>query len=100
MKILLTCAEGISTSMMASLIEKEAVSIGDTVEVWAVGIDDVKQEVTKKQVDMILVAPQVKFALNDIQKIADNYDIPLVTISSIDYGRMDAKKIYNNIKNI
>ena len=97
MNILLSCANGLSTSLVAQKIEKYMEEVGEQGKVWAVDIDSVENELQNNKIDCILLAPQVQYARREIQKVADKYEVPMINVSGIDYGRMDTRKIYNGV---
>ena len=94
MNILLVCASGLSTSLLAQKIEKEMKNKGENGSVWAIDIDSVNSFTSENAVDCLLLAPQVHFAQEEVKSIVDKKDIPMIEISSMDYGRMNAKKIF------
>jgi len=97
MNILLSCANGLSTSLVAQKIEKVLLDSGKEGKVWAVDIDSIETELQNNRIDCILLAPQVQFARREIQEVADRYQVPMVNINGLDYGRMDAEKILHSV---
>lgn len=91
-KILLACSSGMSTSLLVSKMEQYAQSIGEKVEIWAVGQEKAKTEM--KNADVVLIGPQMSFLKNDLQKAAAPYDIQVEVIDMMAYGMADGKKAY------
>lgn len=89
MKICLICCAGMSTSAIVKKMQAEATEQGLDVEIWAVGEVQAKENVEKA--DVILLGPQIRFALKRIQALDPNK--PVAAIDMMSYGRMDGKKI-------
>ena len=68
-KILLCCSAGMSTSLMVNKMQKAAADKGIEVEIWAEPMDKASSEVPKA--DVVLLGPQIKFALPEIKKLTD-----------------------------
>ena len=43
--------------------------------------------------DVVLLGPQVKYALPEVKKIADEYGKKIEAINMVDYGMMNGKKV-------
>ena len=92
-KILLCCSAGMSTSLMVNKIQKAAVNKGIEVEIWAEPMDKASSEVPKA--DVVLLGPQIKFALPEIKKITDQAGNKIGVIDMMDYGMMNGEKVLN-----
>lgn len=90
-RILLCCSAGMSTSLMVNKMRKVAEEHSVPMEINATGID--RFEVEIQNYDVVLLGPQVKFKLNDFQKVADQYGKKIAVIDTKDYGTMDGKKV-------
>lgn len=86
-KIILACAGGLSTSMLVQSM-KEAAKL----QKMDVFIDAVAETTLDKYIDLdiIMLGPQVDHLQ---ETLAQKYDIPVVTIDSMDYGMMDGAKV-------
>ncbi|WP_315108960.1 PTS sugar transporter subunit IIB [Clostridium intestinale] len=100
MNILLVCAAGMSTSLLVASMRKFA---DEGTKIEAVAFSQLDSVV--KEYDVILVGPQLRYKLKDIQKIGDANNIPVDVIDALSYGRMDgqrtvefAKKLYSENK--
>lgn len=93
-KILLCCAGGMSTSILANKMEKEAHESSLNSKVWAVSVSNIEKHV-KEGVDVVLMGPQVSYMSNEVTKICDKYKIPSGVIPMKDYGTMNGKKVLN-----
>ncbi|MBC1489246.1 PTS sugar transporter subunit IIB [Listeria sp. FSL L7-1485] len=117
--LMIVCAGGATSSLMAQNVVKSAVSEGlDAVLVFP---EDVKYQdrfrenfgerdlvvvmgpvgaITtgkfrnyKEQVDAVLVAPQVKYMYKTVEEVLGELEIPCANINSLDFGRMRGDKI-------
>ncbi len=89
MKICLICCAGMSTSAIVKKMQDAATEQGIEAEIWAVGEAQAKENVEKA--DVILLGPQIRFALSRIQALDPNK--PVAAIDMMSYGKMDGKKI-------
>jgi PTS system cellobiose-specific IIB component len=87
-EILLVCSAGMSTSLLVAKMQKVAEQRGYECNIQAQGNSDIGRFAGK--VDVVLVGPQIKYALGQIQS-----QIPDTPIDSIDmrvYGLADGEK--------
>ncbi len=64
-QIMLVCNAGMSTSMLVTKMQKAAEEKGIEATIWAVPVSEADSEVSQKEIDVLLLGPQVKFLLND-----------------------------------
>ena len=88
-KICLVCSAGMSTSIIVRKMQDIAKSKGLDIEIWAIGEAQIKDNISKA--DIVLLGPQIRFALKRIQDIVPS--TPVATIDIMSYGRLDAEKI-------
>ncbi|WP_262315649.1 PTS sugar transporter subunit IIB [Lacticaseibacillus parakribbianus] len=88
--ILVACGNGMSSSMLAQRMQTEANAQGLDVSVSAVAIKVVPSEVEKHHPGVVMIGPQVRYAVPDLQK---KVAIPVVMIDQRAYGMMDGKKV-------
>ncbi|WP_144743235.1 PTS sugar transporter subunit IIB [Enorma burkinafasonensis] len=94
-KIMLVCNGGMSTSIMARQI-REASEGRYEVKAYS---ESVYANNLEDDIKVILIAPQIRFLVDDIQKIAG----PNRVVQAIDmqtYGLMDGKKVTKLIDKI
>ncbi len=91
-KVILVCNAGMSTGMLAKKIEQAS---NQTLEVRAYSEAEYRDHLDG--VDLILVAPQIRFLMPQIQKAVS---IPVHAISPVKYGIMDGKGVYEDITKI
>lgn len=90
-KILLCCSAGMSTSLLVNKMKDAAKDKNIEVEIWAEPLDKAHDEVPKA--DVVLLGPQVKYALPELKKIADEHRKKIDTINMADYGMMNGVKV-------
>jgi PTS system cellobiose-specific IIB component len=89
--IVLFCSAGMSTSMLIGKMEKAAQGRGLEVKVNAYSESQVNKYVD--DADVVLLGPQIRFALAKIKKICDEKGIPIDVIAPQDYGMMNGEKV-------
>ena len=90
-KIMLVCSAGMSTSLLVQKMEKAAVEKNIQVEIFACSEAEAKDKY--KQVNVILLGPQVRFLLSKIQGAVEGTGIPVAVIDSIEYGTMNGAAV-------
>lgn len=93
MKVLLACNAGMSTGIMRLKIEEEAAARGMELTCDAIPMGELEAQV--EGADVILLGPQIRFALNDVQQMAPGK--PVMVISAPDFGTMNAKKVVDEM---
>ncbi|GAB6099951.1 PTS sugar transporter subunit IIB [Halanaerocella petrolearia] len=91
MKILLTCAAGMSTSLMVEKMKVAAKERDLESVIEAEPID--KFEDIVEEYDVVLLGPQVRYKKAEFEGIASEYDIPVAVIDSAAYGMVDGDKV-------
>lgn len=92
-KIMLVCSAGMSTSLLVTKMEKASIEMGLETEILACSEAEAKAKY--KEVDVILLGPQVRFLLANIKKAVEGTNIPVAVIDSIDYGTMNGEVVLN-----
>ena len=98
MNILLSCSAGITTTMLAQDIEKDARAQGKDFTVWAVDEIEIVNEVQSKDINLILLGPQIKFKLKAIRKKLAGYDVPVEVLNSVDFAMGNTGNIIKYIE--
>ncbi|EAG6645990.1 PTS sugar transporter subunit IIB [Listeria monocytogenes] len=92
--IMLVCSAGMSTSLlvkkMTEAIEKQQVDAA------VIAVAEVDFDKYKGNVDVVLLAPQVRFLEKNLKRVLDPLGIPVAIINGIDYGTMDGEKVLND----
>lgn len=92
-KIYLFCSAGMSTSMLANIMQEVADAHNLPLEVKAFPDGKIDEIVEEKHPDVILLGPQVKYRYKEIARRYQNSGIPIEVINSDDYGMMNGEKI-------
>lgn len=98
MNILLSCSAGITTTMLAEDIQRDARAKGKDFTVWAVDETDIVNEISTKKVDIILIGPQIKFKLNAIRKRVESFMVPVELLNSVDFAMSNTDGIIRFIE--
>lgn len=94
-KVVLVCVGGVSTGILCKAIRQAANSDGTELDVSAHALDQLNEFIDGA--DVLLVAPQISFRFDEIKGRYPN--IVTKQIDMVDYGMMNGKKIYNELKN-
>lgn len=84
MRILLVCAFGMSTSIIADKIKAARRPDEQDWIVEAKEITEFKESV--KHYDLVLLGPQIRFRQEEFSQVAEPYGVPVLVINSMDYG--------------
>lgn len=94
MKILLICANGLSTSVLMNKMQKWGKEKNIELEVRAVPMSEYLN--VYKNFDCILIGPQISYQYNEIK--ANAIDVPVEKISPMDYGMSNVENIMKQVK--
>ena len=86
MKVLLICSAGMSTSLLVNNRMKFAQD-GDAVDALPFG--ELEAKIT--EYDVVLLGPQIRFKLKDVQKVAAEHGKPAEVIDMRVYGTMNGQ---------
>lgn len=93
-RIMLACAGGMSTSLLASSMRKAAEEMGIDITVAAMSVGNVAS--VREDIDILLIGPQVRYQLPQVEKIYQQLPVTVQVIDSLDYGRMLGGKVLAN----
>lgn len=96
--IMLVCSAGMSTSLLVTKMQKAAEAKGIDSDIFAVSASavsasDADNNLANKDVDVLLLGPQVRFMKADFEKCLEPKGIPLDVINMADYGMMNGEKV-------
>ena len=91
--IMLVCSAGMSTSLLVTKMQKAAEEQGVDADIFAVSASDADNNLASKEVDVLLLGPQVRFMKADFEKRLEPKGIPLDIINMADYGLMNGEKV-------
>ena len=89
-RITLACAGGMSTSLLMNKMKAEADKRGIEVEIQA--IPEKSIEAHMGEFDVLLLGPQVRYMLTNVQKLLNGI-APVAVIHMRDYGTMNGPKV-------
>lgn len=93
-KIYLLCSQGMSTSILASMMQESANRHKLPIEVIAYPHGKLPSVIEKEALpDAILLGPQVKYLLEETKQRFSDLDIPIMMISQEDYGLLNSDKV-------
>ncbi len=91
--IMLVCSAGMSTSLLVTKMQKAAEEKGIDADIFAVSASDADNHLENKDVNVLLLGPQVRFMKGDFEKRLAPKGIPLDIINMADYGMMNGDKV-------
>jgi PTS system cellobiose-specific IIB component len=97
-KVLLLCAGGMSSSLLVAAIMEAAEAAGVELEVISYFANIVPYwDFEEHFVDVILIAPQVRFMRKSVAKKAEPMGIIVQVIDPQAYGMVDGEKIFRQL---
>jgi PTS system cellobiose-specific IIB component len=98
-KVLIVCAIGMSSSLLETKVEEIAHAKGVDLDMSALETPLIgRYDFEKNRVDMVLVAPQVRYKKKSITKMASPYGTVVEDIEPVTYGMVDGEKLYAQIR--
>ena len=95
MKIMLCRNAGMSTSLLVQKMQQEAAKRGEDIQIEARPMNEAMDHLDEP--DILLIGPQIGYAQGDFEKAVKGR-IPVAVIPMMDYGRMNAPKILDDVK--
>ena len=91
--IMLVCSAGMSTSLLVTKMQKAAEDRGMEADIFAVSASEADTNLENKEVNVLLLGPQVRFMKSQFEtKLADK-GIPVDVIDMKDYGMMNGEAV-------
>lgn len=91
--IMLVCSAGMSTSLLVTKMQKAAEEKGMDAEIFAVSASEADQNMDSKDIDVLLLGPQVRFMKAQFEQKVAPKGIKLDVINMADYGMMNGEKV-------
>ncbi|MDN2454006.1 PTS sugar transporter subunit IIB [Lactobacillus sp. UCMA15818] len=91
--IMLCCAAGMSTSMLVAKMQGAAKEQGKEYDIFAISASEISQKLIEKEIDVVLLGPQIRYMKNDVSKKLLDKKIPLDVIDMQAYGMMNGAKV-------
>lgn len=98
--IMLVCSAGMSTSLLVTKMQKAAEEKGMEADIFAVAASEADQQIETKNVDVLLLGPQVRFMKAQFEKKLEPKGIPLDVIDMKDYGMMNGPKVLEQAESL
>lgn len=98
--IMLVCSAGMSTSLLVTKMQKAAEAKGIDADIFAVSASDADNNLAKKDVNVLLLGPQVRFMKSQFEQKLEPKGIPLDVINMSDYGMMNGEKVLEQALNL
>lgn len=97
-KVLLVCASAMSSSLLEAAAVKAARKRGHELDIHAISAPEIgRYDFEANPVEMVLVAPQVRYKQKSIRQMAEPLGIAVDIIDSITYGMVDGDKLFDQI---
>jgi len=97
-KVLLVCGTGASSGFMAANARKAAKKLGENIEIKAKSESEINDYLN--EIDILMVAPHLKYMLEEVKDAADHAGVKSVMIPQKVYGALDGKGLVALIKEL
>ncbi len=98
LRVLLVCAMGMSSSLIEAKTSKAAEAAGVPFDIKAIESAEVSRwNFAEDPMDVVLVAPQVRFKKKGIEQAAGPYGSIVLCMDSVAYGMVDGDAIFKQI---
>lgn len=91
--IMLVCSAGMSTSLLVTKMQKAADAAGLETDIFAVSASDADSHLASKEVNVLLLGPQVRFMKGQFEEKLAPMGIPSAVIDMKDYGMMNGENV-------
>lgn len=91
--IMLVCSAGMSTSLLVTKMQKAAEARSVEADIFAVSASEVDSVLEKKNIDVLLLGPQVGYMKPQFEKKLQGKNIPVEKINMQYYGLMNGEKV-------
>ena len=93
--IMLVCSAGMSTSLLVTKMQAASKAREMDTEIFAVSAAEADKNIADKNIDVMLLGPQVRFMKGQFEKKLAGKNIPLDIINMQDYGKMNGENVLN-----
>lgn len=91
--IMLVCVAGMSTSLLVSKMQQAAKEENLQADIFAVAEGEVDKVLAAKNVDVLLLGPQVRYLKGSFEAKYKDQNIPMDVINMTDYGMMNGANV-------
>jgi PTS system cellobiose-specific IIB component len=96
--VLLVCAAGMSSSLLESKTRAAAQARGDDLSIRALSAGEIAvYDFAAHPVDMVLIAPQVRYKKKSVAQMAEPHGIVVQDIEPTVFGMVDGDKLFEQI---
>jgi PTS system cellobiose-specific IIB component len=97
-KVLMVCAMGMSSSLLEAKTREAAEKAGVPFELQAINVPEMgRWDFAVNYVDIVLVAPQVRYKRKSIAQAAAPYGIIVQDIDPILFGMVEGEKLFQQV---
>ena len=97
-RVLMVCAMGMSSSLIEAKTAKAAEAAGVPFELKAIEAAEMgRWDFSENPMDIVLVAPQVRFKKKGIEQASGPYGTIVLNIDTVAYGMIDGEAIFNQV---
>lgn len=97
-RVLMVCAMGMSSSLIEAKTAVAAEKAGVPFVLKAIETAEISRwDFAENPMDVVLVAPQVRFKKKSIEESAGPYGSIVLNIDTIAYGMVDGEKIFEQV---
>jgi PTS system cellobiose-specific IIB component len=101
LKILIICAAGMSSSLLIDAIEKAGQEEDLKLEVITYhSMGSTYWDFENRPMDVVMIAPQIRFLKRGIERIASPHGIPVVVIEPTAYGMVDGERLLRQVLSV
>lgn len=97
---MLVCSAGMSTSLLVTKMQKAAEEKGLDADIFAVSASEADTHIENKDVNVLLLGPQVRFMKSQFEDKLASKGIPVEVINMSDYGMMNGQNVLNQAINL
>jgi PTS system cellobiose-specific IIB component len=96
--VLVVCAAGMSSSLLENKTREAADAHGHNLTIHALSVSEMTgYDFARKPVDMVLVAPQVRYKKKSITEMASPHGVVVQDIDPMTFGMVDGEKLFEQI---
>jgi cellobiose PTS system EIIB component len=97
-KVILVCAAGMSSSLLESKTREAATKHGDDLNIHALSAGEIAvYDFAGSPVDLILIAPQVRYKKKSVTELAGPHGIVVQDIEPTVFGMVDGDSLFTQI---
>ena len=97
-KVVMVCAMGMSSSLLETKIREAAAAAGVPFEMRSINTPEMARwDFVTNRVDVVLVAPQVRFMRRNIAKAAEPHGVIVQDIDPVLFGMVEGEKLFQQI---